>query len=363
MAECSASRAARLEETDDDDAGEEKDLEQELQEAIDASLDEYAFQLQVEEVIAFSDSAYASEVQLQEALIASAASTSTHMGSSSNPSSSTAAEEDPQEFREDDDPAQEAGAKRLRSGCNLTSMPKRARRAGKEVVEEIEGNENALAKVLCGICLEAKKPSEIFDNLLCSHQFCSNCIVQHIRIKLQLKMIPIQCPASNCTEHLTPQQCQTILPEETFDLWSVALVEADIPDSQRFYCPFPECSVLLLKDVLETGSSSGALIKQAECPVCKRLFCAQCSVPWHAGLDCSDFQQLSSAEKEKDDLMLFRLAKEKHWQRCTRCKLMVEKESGCCHMTCRCGYEFCYKCGSEWKEATVPCSCPGWEER
>ena len=29
----------------------------------------------------------------------------------------------------------------------------------------------------------------------------------------------------------------------------------------------------------------------------------------------------------------------------------------------RCGYEFCYTCGKEWKEKKATCSCSLWEER
>jgi hypothetical protein len=28
--------------------------------------------------------------------------------------------------------------------------------------------------------------------------------------------------------------------------------------------------------------------------------------------------------------------------------MIVEKTSGCDHMTCRCGYQFCYICGGKW---------------
>ena len=27
----------------------------------------------------------------------------------------------------------------------------------------------------------------------------------------------------------------------------------------------------------------------------------------------------------------------------------------------RCGYEFCYTCGAEWKEKKATCSCPLWD--
>jgi hypothetical protein len=30
---------------------------------------------------------------------------------------------------------------------------------------------------------------------------------------------------------------------------------------------------------------------------------------------------------------------------------------------CRCGYEFCYTCGAEWKNKKATCSCPIWDER
>lgn len=221
-------------------------------------------------------------------------------------------------------------------------------------------------KKQCGICLEDKYPSEFFDNKLCSHIFCSFCITQYIRIKLQENLVSIDCPEPDCTEHLTPEKCIAILPKQTIQQWSLALVEADIPLFQKFYCPFQDCSALLLKDIVpdESGSSSGAAAvavvkKESECPACRRLFCAQCAVPWHTGLDCSELKSLSDSEKEKCDLMLLKLAKDNDWKRCARCKHIIERYSGCCHMICRCGYQFCYKCGSEWKKDGISCNCSG----
>ena len=31
-------------------------------------------------------------------------------------------------------------------------------------------------------------------------------------------------------------------------------------------------------------------------------------------------------------------------------------------LLCRCGYEFCYNCGAEWKNKKATCSCPLWDE-
>lgn len=43
-----------------------------------------------------------------------------------------------------------------------------------------------------------------------------------------------------------------------------------------------------------------------------------------------------------------RLWRLRHTQRCRKCKAYVEKNGGCNHMTCRCGHEFCWRCGGDW---------------
>jgi len=41
------------------------------------------------------------------------------------------------------------------------------------------------------------------------------------------------------------------------------------------------------------------------------------------------------------------MAKEnKKWTRCTKCRYVLERIDGCDHMTCKCGAQFCFKCGS-----------------
>ncbi|PYI20440.1 hypothetical protein BO99DRAFT_456587 [Aspergillus violaceofuscus CBS 115571] len=44
------------------------------------------------------------------------------------------------------------------------------------------------------------------------------------------------------------------------------------------------------------------------------------------------------------------------WQTCPRCGRLVELDSGCHHMICLCGVEFCYFCGRVWK--TCRCNVP-----
>ena len=43
------------------------------------------------------------------------------------------------------------------------------------------------------------------------------------------------------------------------------------------------------------------------------------------------------------------VAEREGWRRCYKCRSLVEKTSGCRHMTCTCKAQFCYTCGSKWK--------------
>ncbi|GFQ02133.1 probable E3 ubiquitin-protein ligase rnf217 [Phtheirospermum japonicum] len=199
---------------------------------------------------------------------------------------------------------------------------------------------------VCEICTDEKPKNAIFRVLGCNHSYCSDCIGKYVASKLQDNIIAINCPVSGCKGFLEPQYCESILPKQVLDRWGDALCEAMILDSEKFYCPFKDCSALLVDDVC---GQSGA-IAQSECPACNRLFCVQCKVPWHMGIVCAEFQKLNKDERSNEDIMLMNLAKSKNWMRCSKCKFYVEKSEGCLLMKCRCTYSFCYNCGAPMTE-------------
>ncbi|KAF3453110.1 hypothetical protein FNV43_RR03544 [Rhamnella rubrinervis] len=183
---------------------------------------------------------------------------------------------------------------------------------------------------LCDICVESKRAYEWFNIKGCSHCYCMDCIAKYAASKLQENVIKIGCPVPDCKGCLEPEYCQSILPADVFDRWGDALCEAVILGSEKFYCPFKDCSMMMIDDGKEK-------VVESECPSCCRLFCAQCKAPWHTAVDCAEFQKLNEDEREREDIMLMKLAQNKLWKRCPNCKIYVEKSEGCLFMTCSLG--------------------------
>lgn len=202
----------------------------------------------------------------------------------------------------------------------------------------------------CIVCLEPPPANGMFEALPCSHRLCIPCLQKYVRFKLQAKQIPIPCVQSRCPETLTLEACKPFLPWKLSDAWEILLVEHHIPQGERVYCPFPNCSALLIKDI-----SGKSINTSVECPSCNRLFCVSCMVPWHAHLTCSEYQKLPPDERSREDVLLQGLAKEKKWSRCSKCKHYIELRQGCNHITCRCGNQFCYICGAKWKSNSHTC--------
>ncbi|KAL6010537.1 hypothetical protein ACLOJK_000971 [Asimina triloba] len=187
------------------------------------------------------------------------------------------------------------------------------------------------SKLFCKICMEAKHPTEIFTIKGCRHQFCSHCIGQHVTAKIQENSPSVRCPEPSCKGVLEPVLLQPILAPDVFDRWGRVLCESLILESMKFYCPFKDCSGLLVDE----RGKDGVVILESECPHCRRLFCAKCKVPWHSGISCDNFQKLGKHERDREDIMLMNLAKSKKWQRCPQCGFYVERIEGCLFMKCR----------------------------
>ncbi|KAL9304231.1 hypothetical protein ACSQ67_021494 [Phaseolus vulgaris] len=193
---------------------------------------------------------------------------------------------------------------------------------GKQIKTEESSN------VYCAICMDEQPDEKMFKNQHCSHIFCNDCIRRHVAAKIEENRSVVECPHPSCKQVLEPHQCRSIIPEELFDKWGNVLCQNLVPESEKFYCPFKDCSAMMICDCNEVVSS-------CECPHCNRIFCAQCKVSWHAEIGCEEFQKLEEAKVEKGDSLVMELAKSKSWRRCPKCSFYVERIEGCCRIVCR----------------------------
>ncbi|KAM2993603.1 hypothetical protein FF2_045681 [Malus domestica] len=209
------------------------------------SVDEFYFSAlhDDDEVFPISDEKYAQELQLQEALMSSAiASLSPH----------------------------------------ITTQPPKIGEGGAEpLMKMLKGKEKETGQSsegFCGICLDVKSTGEMFRSSGCSHTFCCDCIGRYVGTKIQENISVVKCPDVKCKGELEPQSCKSIIPKEVFDRWQNALCESMFLGSQKVYCPFKDCSAMLVDDGEE-------VVTVTWCPHCWRMFCAQCKVAWHAGIE------------------------------------------------------------------------------
>ncbi|KAK3029699.1 hypothetical protein RJ639_039833 [Escallonia herrerae] len=220
------------------------------------------------------------------------------------------------------------------------------------------------ALVHCSICCEEKLASMMIT-LKCRHKFCSHCMKTYVDGRIQSSQVPIRCPAVKCKYFISTSECKIFLPVTSYESLEGALTEADVPNSDHIYCPFPDCSALLDPcECLSTWPSSSSQSDDScvECSVCRRFICMECGVPWHSLMRCEDYQNLPFEERDTSDVTLHRLAKIESRRRCQQCRRMIELTHSCYHVTCRCGHKFCYSCGAEYRDGQQTCQCASWEE-
>jgi E3 ubiquitin-protein ligase RNF144 len=177
-------------------------------------------------------------------------------------------------------------------------------------------------------------PSEAHrGGISCAHAFCRACLEGHVRAKVESgSAAAVRCLDATCGSNLDPELCRAALPGDVFERWCAALCESIFVGARRTYCPYPDCSEMMVAD---DDDHKGEPVTQSECQVCRRLFCAQCGVPWHAGSDCAAYKHLGKVDTAREDMMVLEMAKGKNWKRCPRCQFFVEKTDGCLHITCR----------------------------
>ncbi|KAI8573735.1 hypothetical protein RHMOL_Rhmol01G0299400 [Rhododendron molle] len=242
----------------------------------------------------------------------------------------------------------------------------------------------------CVICLDQIDVGQIFSVDGCLHRYCFSCMKQHVEVKLLNGMLP-KCPHEGCNSELKIETSRKFLTPKLIEIMNQRLEEASIPVTEKIYCPYPNCSALMSKsEVLEYSKRTvfgTARLGVRKCSKCENLFCINCKVPWHSNMSCLDYKRRNPYPPAAD-AKLKTLADMNLWRQCDltyagQAMTQAHLENALAGPAIavpyagavapllrfpnvveaslampRCGYEFCYTCGSEWKNKKATCSCP-----
>ena len=173
--------------------------------------------------------------------------------------------------------------------------------------------------------------------LPCRHSYCSNCFNHFIKTSLSSETtFPPKC----CLQEVPRRILAAHLDTKAMAIYEAKSLEFAIAIGNRYYCAAPECAKWI--DPRRAKTSNGEL----ECSHCTMKMCTTCRGAGHgASQNCPRDFGLDATLRE---------AELRGWQRCYNCRAMVELDTGCRHMICKCKAEFCYTCGAPWK--TCPCT-------
>lgn len=204
-------------------------------------------------------------------------------------------------------------------------------------VAETETNEQVHAKALktCDICIEDKK-LEDFDALECGHTYCAQCLRSIISAALSERSLhAIRCP--QCAQAISYQKTIDIMQNSTqteknlfIELMTFSWARQQEHIKQ---CPTPDCKFYFINE-----STCAASMQCAQCNV---HYCNQCLLNHNDQTTCAQAKEHKEAQENQANGEW----KQAHTKQCPQCKIAIEKNDGCNHMTCKqCSYEFCWIC-------------------
>eukprot|EP00922_Rhytidocystis_sp_ex-Travisia-forbesii_P040132 GHVS01059685.1.p1 GENE.GHVS01059685.1~~GHVS01059685.1.p1 ORF type:complete len:357 (-),score=29.47 GHVS01059685.1:979-2049(-) len=224
-----------------------------------------------------------------------------------------------------------------------------------------EGKEEFTCPVLCETV-----PIEQSFALRCGHRYSHECWRRYLKAAVEEgpdRALTRRCPHFECRE-LVRSSCWSDFSDPALHKRYKHFRVCSYIDSHPLsrWCPAPDCgrAVQLRSIITADGRSSseaaccgvGSVIRTAgqkgdvKCD-CGRRFCVLCGGEPHWPVPCEIIQKWHEKNASDADSMDWIIV---HTKNCPCCKQRIEKNHGCMHMTCRCGFEFCWLCLGDWKK-------------
>ncbi|KAI4143879.1 MAG: hypothetical protein L6R39_004397, partial [Caloplaca ligustica] len=205
-------------------------------------------------------------------------------------------------------------------------------RRSKDAVPSAETMERGPKTYECTSCFD-DIPNKEAIAVPCQHKYCGPCFFQLIATAIQNED---QFPPKCCLQEIPRAVLRNHLGSKDLASFDAKALEYSVAIGNRYYCPRPDCAKWI--DTTKSKPRNGGTLT---CPHCKHDMCTFCRAPAHAGnQDCPQDFGLDATLQQ---------AERAGWQRCYSCRALVELNTGCRHITCKCRAEFCYTCGARWR--------------
>lgn len=193
----------------------------------------------------------------------------------------------------------------------------------------------ALPPVPCRICMDEILGDEAITIPYCEHIFCKDCLLTYVTGKLKEGRYPIHCPS--CT---TEDRTDVHVTEGVLEKLDMSDQDLERLEGAQLNSHAISLSCIRCKQTMRVDREGYHTLNIIMCPLprCHHRWCKFCRKevgPCDKGHRCRNWR-------------LDGLAWSKGWRSCPGCGVVVERISGCNHMTCiapGCFVHFCYRCG------------------
>jgi len=192
----------------------------------------------------------------------------------------------------------------------------------------------------CGICGDTAALDRSYA-LQCQHRFCVECWKNWLVASFDKgpSTLLTTCPSHKCPVIIPLSAHIRFLPKDKttkITEWSVeAFVQGNVYVA---WCPAKKCTRAIRRFT--------EYIKGVRC-TCGKRWCFDCKDDDHTPCGCAEAKAWNDRIKKEGGNAEYIIANTKG---CPKCKVNIEKNQGCQHMTCsQCRYEFCWLCGGDWR--------------
>lgn len=204
-----------------------------------------------------------------------------------------------------------------------------------------------------GVCMIDYMPIEKYESFTadCSHTICQECYECYLQEKISSGpgCIFACCPQLGCSSPISLDLVNKVCKEKESNLYKKFLLADFVSKSANMIpCTRADCKNTYMT-VEKSLLSDQTLPQQNAVCLCGNINCLRCGQAGHEPLNCSMYKEWMDSVDEMLD-KLNSSWKKKFTKECPKCKVGIQKNQGCMHMTCvHCRHHFCWLCLQDWK--------------